>query len=381
MNYKERSVFLVFMVSLLFFLVMTIFLGAFIITEGVVTDLVIMFVASLLLLLLNVYLMYRFVKKSNYKGYVYLCFKTLIIMVVMILVVGVVAFIIGNIMLAAVIVIIMSFLMALYLLKDVREKGIYKESSKVCCSYKYVKVFGDKNQTENVKVGDVLNGPFLRNKKVWELKNKNRKIVGCVYRPDIMKDLKKRKIQGLNSFCVSKIDSKGNVYVDIDVYISKYNALNGWVSYDNTLEKTDFIIDTNKRPAKSLTINIPIFESINSKFTLQSREVFLDNVFGNVKVVDYNNYNANIFDNEKLEVCYDKNDSILLLSNFGSVPVGHIRDEKIKGLINSYNDSDGIVLVSVQKIENNDKKGKKDVYVKIFLYDDMYSTIWSMPVG
>lgn len=378
MSHKERFKFFILMFCTLFFLMMTIVAGGFIIDYGFATEEVVVLLVCGGLLLVSIYFLVGFVKKSEHKEYIYLCFRLVVLMIIAIIVFIVVALFIQNSVATFVVLITMSILISLYTTKEVRQKGVYKESTKICCSYKNIKVFG-KNQTENVEVGDVLMDPYVLNKQLWELKNKNGKLVGCVYRPDIMHDLKSRKIQGLNIFTVSKIDSKGNIYVDIDVYISKYKVLNLWASYDNSLEKTYFMIDGNKEPKKSLTIVRPILENknnINSKFVLKSKEMFLGEVFENVKVVDYNNYSSDIFNNEKLEVCYDENGDVLLLSNFDSLPVGHIGDEKIKGLINSYNDSQGIIIVSVQKIENDDEANKKDVYVKVVLYDNTDSTTW-----
>lgn len=374
MGHKDRTIFAILMFFSLFFLLITILLGVLIITDGFIPDLVFAFGVSALLLLLSGYLLARFVKKSEYKGYIYLCFKMLVWMTVMGVIFTCIGILTRNGVLAFGVLIILSIFMALYLVKETREKGIYKESSKICCSYKNVNVWRGKNQAEEVKVGDALNGPFVRSKKLWELRNQKGNVVGCVYRPDIIADLKSRKIQGLNIFTVSKIDSKGNIYVDIDVYISKYNSLNLWASYDDSLEKTYFIVNSDKEPAKSLTVTKPVLEnendvnSINGKFILQSKEVFLGEVFENVKIVDYSNWNAHIFDNEALKMCYDENGDILLMSNFDSVPVGHIADEKINGLINTYKDLEGLIIISVQKIENNNEANKKDVYVKVLLY-------------
>lgn len=371
MNSKDRFKLFIFMYCLMFFLFVTVLLGFFLITEGVHTELLISFIICGVLLLLTIYFFVGFVKKSSNKEYIYLTFKTAIAMLILATIFIGLILLTQNPIIAVATLILLSLLIALYMLKETREKEIYVEFSKVCCSYKNIKVFESKNRTEDVKVGDKLNGPVFRMKKLWKVRTKKSKVVGYVYRPDIMADLKRRKIEGINSFTVSKFDAEGNIYVDIDVYISKYRALNAGAAYDKSLEKTSFILDTNKEPAKSVTITRPTLKdksNINSKCTLQSKEVILNESFENVKVINDGNFDSNVFDNEKLEIFYDENDTILLMSNFNQLPVGQIDDQKVKSLIKSYNDFESLIRISVQKIESNAETGKTDIYVRVLFY-------------
>lgn len=366
MDTKNALKFFIYLFFALFFLMMTIIFGYILTTIDFYLPLFALNVLFLLLALLFIYLLIKNLKSDGEKKHLYFYIKFIIGIFIIITIGGIVRIKTDNQMLAWIISIIPIYALVYFMRIEGTKNTLFVDTSKVLCSYKNIRLFESKYCNENVKIGDTIVMPAFPSKNLWKMKTKKNKVVGYMYRPDIMEDFKNRKMYGIHSFTVSKIDTEGNIFIDDNIYRPMLNFSKK--KEFKSKKPSPFVVNSSLEPSQTINYWVPILDDRNKmdKCTLQRKQLKLNKTSDNVKILD-TDVNTNVSENEILQFCYGEDGKILLLSTFSESPVGYINDNDIVSLIKSFDDSNDLMVITVQKLQKNDD-GKLDLYIKILFY-------------
>lgn len=366
MDNKNALKFYVYMFFALFFLMMTVVVGYILVTIKFYLPIFALDILFLFLTILFIYLLIRNFKSDNEKKHLYFYLKYMALMFICMVIFTIACIKTDDKMIRFISIMIPSFIISLFMSKESRKNTLFVDTSKLCFTYKNIRLFESKYCTENVKIGDTIVSPSLPNKNLWKMKSTEDKVVGYMFRPDIMEDFKNRHIAGVHTFTVSRIDTEGNIFIDDNVYRPTLNFSKKKEFSSN--KPSPFILNSSSNPSESITYWVPVLDDKNNmnKCTFQNKQLKLNKTFENVKILDAD-ISATVSENEILQFCYDENNTILLLSTLNTSPIGHITDDNIVSLIKSFDDSNDSIIISVQKIEKDDN-GKLDLYVRILLY-------------